>query len=102
VRLRYLPAPNLPLWIDVDVTGMLARLTVSRAQGNKPYKVPPDQWEALVRLAGGLRQMTPAAAALGPSWAAGPAMRVHDAVGEIDATFHVPLGAGFPPLPLVG
>jgi len=53
LQLRYVQAPNLPLWLDEDSTGTLASLSVSRGQGTKLYRVTPEQMDALVRLAGG-------------------------------------------------
>jgi len=51
VGFTYLQASGLPLWLDEDNTGLLTSLSVSRAQGNKLYKVTDEAWEALWTLA---------------------------------------------------
>jgi hypothetical protein len=63
VPVRYLRAPNLPLWLDEDDTGTLAALAVSRGRGTQLFDITPEQWEALVDLAGGLvdRDLEPTA-----------------------------------------
>ncbi len=53
VDIRYLRSPGLPLWLDDDPTGVLAQLSVNRAQGGAVFKVTPDQWDAIVAAAGG-------------------------------------------------
>lgn len=53
IRVRYVDAPNLPLWLEDDDTGTLAALSVGRGQGTKLYKITVEQWAALVKLAGG-------------------------------------------------
>ena len=67
----YLPANDLPLWLDADDTGLLASLSVSRAQGNKLYSLSEDAWVGLVALAGGFandarRSVSPASPSPNP------------------------------------
>ena len=52
-RIRYHALPSGPLWWGGDETDALGRLTVSRAQGNKLYKVSVDHWHAVLGMAGG-------------------------------------------------
>lgn len=53
IRIRYVDAPKLPLWLGDDRTGLLSTLSVSRGQGPNLYKVSPEDWKALIALAGG-------------------------------------------------
>ena len=53
VAFEYLKAPGLPLWLDEDPSGILVTLSVSRAQGNKLYKVTTDQWRQILELSQG-------------------------------------------------
>ena len=53
IWLRFVPPPAGPLWLHEDRDGVLAGLTVGRAQGNKLYTVTPEQWDRLVVAFGG-------------------------------------------------
>jgi predicted RNA-binding protein with PUA-like domain len=52
-KVRYLHAPNLPLWIDRNNPGFLDGLSVAKAQGGTVFKVTPEQWERVLEVAGG-------------------------------------------------
>jgi len=54
IRIRFHSPPMAPLWINQDKTGLLESLSVSKAQGNKLYKVTPLQWKQLLNRLGGL------------------------------------------------
>lgn len=58
VEIRYVHAPNLPLWYDDWAHPILARLSVSRGQGTV-FNVTPEQWEAVVEAAGGWPEEAP-------------------------------------------
>lgn len=88
VAYRYLNAPGLPLWLDEDRSGVLAQLTVSRAQGNKLYRISEEQWEALCGMAMGTAPIELAGTSP-TAWVEGKHQKVHDEGGEVDATFHV-------------
>lgn len=59
VGFTYLPAGGLPLWLDEDSSGVLASLSVGRAQGNKLYKVSEQAWGALWTMATGAAAPAP-------------------------------------------
>lgn len=65
--LRYILAPNLPLWLDEDEEVLLRSLSVARGQGTKLYTLTPEQWQALEGKAGGWSASRP-----GPPIQAGP------------------------------
>ena len=52
IRYHYVRSPGLPLWLDTHAE-LLSNLSVSRSQGNKLYKVDPEQWGHVVAAAGG-------------------------------------------------
>jgi hypothetical protein len=52
-RMRYHALPSGPIWWSGDEADALGQLTVSRAQGNKLYKVSVDQWYTVLGMAGG-------------------------------------------------
>jgi predicted RNA-binding protein with PUA-like domain len=53
VRVRYVAAPNLPLWVDTARTSVVNELAITRVRGGTVYRVTPDQWQRLVAEAGG-------------------------------------------------
>ena len=53
IGVRYVVPTGTPLWLDDDLSGTLAGLSVSRGQGNSLFIVTDAQWDALVELAGG-------------------------------------------------
>jgi hypothetical protein len=48
---RYHQSHGLPLWLNEDQTGLLSKLSVSRARGGSVFQMSPDQWERLETLA---------------------------------------------------
>lgn len=50
VQIRYITAPNLPLWLDNNP--FLGTLSIAKATGGGVYNVTLDQWEELQVLAG--------------------------------------------------
>ena len=54
VQVRYVRSPNLPLWIGGEQSALLEELSVARARGGTDFTVSPDQWDAVVKAAGGL------------------------------------------------
>jgi predicted RNA-binding protein with PUA-like domain len=56
VTLRYVPAPNLPLWLGGPSHDLLSSLSLVRAHGRRSvFRVEPEQWVALLQAAGGWR-----------------------------------------------
>lgn len=53
IWLRYVLPPGAPLWKHDDHQGVFKGLTVANAQGNKLYKVTPEQWDRIVAALGG-------------------------------------------------
>ena len=53
VAVRYYRLPNGPLWIDGPVDSLLKELAVYRGRRGTVFKVPLDQWENILREAGG-------------------------------------------------
>jgi hypothetical protein len=53
IRLRYVVPPNAPLWLAEDTEGALGGLSVANGQGNKLYKVTPNQWARVISALGG-------------------------------------------------
>lgn len=59
VHIHYIVPPNCPVWVNPVTEPILSRLTVYRSQGSV-FRVTPEQWEAVVELAGGwLGQTSP-------------------------------------------
>ena len=57
VTVRYVLPPRVPLWISGnDSSKLLEGLSVARASGGTVFKVPPEQWSALVDASGGWPQ----------------------------------------------
>ena len=54
MKVRYVILPGLPLWLDGPADAVLRDLSVSRGQGTL-FNVTPEQWVALVEMAGGGR-----------------------------------------------
>ncbi len=52
-KVRYVHAPNLPLWIQGDQPAFLHVLSVAKAQGGTVFKVTPEQWADVLEAAGG-------------------------------------------------
>lgn len=52
VHIRYVVAPNCPVWVTPITAPILSQLSVYRSQGSI-FHVTPEQWEAVVELAGG-------------------------------------------------
>ena len=84
IRFSFTRAPRLPLWLDEDRSGVLAGLSVSRAQGNKLYRVPPASWHWIVTAAGASRPLRDHP----PSWTEGAPRKPCDGQTEVDATYH--------------
>ena len=61
VLVRYTIPPCAPVWMEQDKTGLLARLSVSRATGGTVFKIAPEHWHQLVTLLGGWRTGAPSA-----------------------------------------
>jgi hypothetical protein len=59
VLLRYVRAPNLPLWHGEAPNSVLEDLSVSRAKGGTVFEVTPIQWDAVVEAAGGWTPYVP-------------------------------------------
>jgi predicted restriction endonuclease len=53
VTIRYVTAPNLPLWLDGSEDPAVSALSVARARGGTVFNVTSDQWDSLVDAAGG-------------------------------------------------
>jgi hypothetical protein len=53
VLVRYVRAPGLPLWLDGPADLVLRDLSVCRASGGTVFRVPPEQWAALLEILGG-------------------------------------------------
>ncbi|MDB4724710.1 DUF3883 domain-containing protein [Planctomycetota bacterium] len=53
IRIKYVPIPSGPLWMDENDPGLLGDLSVAGGQGNKLYHVSKQQWEDLLAAAGG-------------------------------------------------
>ncbi len=53
VTVRYVTAPNLPLWLDGSEDPAVSSLSVARARGGTVFNVTSDQWDSLVSVAGG-------------------------------------------------
>jgi len=90
VRFRFLDAPGLPLWLGGEASDVLSQLTVSRAQGNKLYKIDDALWTRLLGLA--TAAPVDASSATLPAWREGPATQIQDRGRLVDATFHVDSG----------
>jgi hypothetical protein len=58
VKIRYVHAPNLPLWYDDWAHPILAQLSVSRGQGTV-FNVTTEQWHAVIDAAGGWPEESP-------------------------------------------
>lgn len=56
VRVRYVDAPRLPLWLDEDNDGVLEELSIAKATRGTVFYVTQEQWDAVVRKAGGWRE----------------------------------------------
>jgi hypothetical protein len=59
VRIRYIKPGGLPIWCTESRGGFLNDLSVSRARGGTVFAVTPEQWEALVQVAGGWPEDAP-------------------------------------------
>jgi predicted RNA-binding protein with PUA-like domain len=54
VTLRYVLAPNLPLWLDGPHHDLLSSLNIVRGNARRSvYRIEPDQWMAILEAAGG-------------------------------------------------
>lgn len=53
VRIRYVRPSRLPIWLDEDTSGIIGSLSVARSRGGTVFKVTPEQWERVVKVAGG-------------------------------------------------
>ena len=53
VKIRYVDAPNLPLWLGEPSNRILEGLSVARATGGSVFKITGPQWESVIALAGG-------------------------------------------------
>lgn len=53
VEVRYVPLGDRSLWLGGQHRGVLRRLSVARARGGTLFHVAPEQWDALVKAAGG-------------------------------------------------
>ena len=53
VTIRYVTAPNLPMWLDGSEDPAVSSLSVARARGGTVFNVTSDQWDSLVDVAGG-------------------------------------------------
>jgi hypothetical protein len=58
VLVRYVMAPNLPLWLDGPADEVLRELSVSRGQGTI-FNVTPEKWDAIIDAVGGWREDAP-------------------------------------------
>jgi hypothetical protein len=61
VRIRYEVPTGVPLWLDDDNSGTLARLSVARATGGSVFHIDSADWNAVTRLAGRWRPTDPSA-----------------------------------------
>jgi hypothetical protein len=52
VRVRYVTPPGVPLWLDQH-EATLGDLSITAARGGTVFNVRPEQWDAVVALAGG-------------------------------------------------
>ena len=53
VTVRYVSAPNLPLWLDGPERETVGSLSVAQARGGTVFNVTSDQWDSLLNVAGG-------------------------------------------------
>ena len=53
IGVRCVVPTETPLWLDDDLSGTLAGLSVSRGQGNTLFIVTDSQWDAVVELSSG-------------------------------------------------
>jgi hypothetical protein len=51
VQVRYLNHPGMPLWMGAGYDGTLRTLSVSQARGSTIFRIPDDDWIAVVRAA---------------------------------------------------
>lgn len=58
-EIRYVHAPNLPLWLDGWAKAILEQLTVSQGLQRTAFDVTTQQWEAVVEAAGGWPEESP-------------------------------------------
>jgi hypothetical protein len=61
---RYVSAPNLPLWVGQDGAEVLEDLSVFRARGGTVFRISDEQWSALITAAGGWEGLSPEGNAL--------------------------------------
>lgn len=52
-RIRFAVPENRPVWLEQDSSGVLSRLSVSRATGGGIFKIDPNSWERLLEVVGG-------------------------------------------------
>lgn len=79
VLVRYIPFPNLPLWLD-DHPNLLGGLSIARATGGSVFKLTPEQWTAIVQAAEGTSIEQPTQP---------------DVDAELDGPGETPAGQGF-------
>jgi hypothetical protein len=65
ILLRYVVPPRLPLWLAPETEAVLSRLSVSRGQGSKAYRIDPEDWWRLIDAIGGWPQSLDGEAAFG-------------------------------------